>query len=286
MPQEPEQTPTLLEVRALRPDYGSQFEILVAYLYDHLVTPGARVIDGGANAGLHAVPLAALVRPDGHVTCFEPNPTTAAGLRRNLAQSLAAGIAEVRQEALGNLPGELRFTVNRQRSALSRVTTDTDRPGPEEEVITVPVVRLDDVIRTDRLDFIKLDLEGFDFNGMRGGEGLIGRFRPPVIFENGREAAARRYGYTKEDFFAWFDRMGYALTDLHNRPLTPETWASKDLAFEYVAMHRDDPRRDLVQRIIHHFWTTLPAREPIAEWKTCVQLCRRPVEYVGGRVGD
>ncbi|BDG72005.1 FkbM family methyltransferase [Roseomonas fluvialis] len=286
MPLGSEQTPAFPQVKAERTDYGSQFEILVSYIYHHLVAAGAHVVDGGANAGLHAVPLADLVGPSGRLVCFEPNPEPAAGLARNLARAVADGVAELRHEALGNQPGELRFTANRKRSALSRVTAAADQPGPDEEVIVVPVVRMDDVVQTDRLDFIKLDLEGFDFNGMRGAQRLIGAFRPPVIFENAREGAARRYGYTRDEFFAWFDAMGYATVDLHNRPLTPETWTSKDLAFEFIALHRDDPRRDLVTRTIHRFWTTLPERAPIAEWKVCVQLCRRPIEYVGGRVAD
>jgi FkbM family methyltransferase len=276
-------TPPFREVSLQRKDYGSPFEILVSYLYNHLVSAGMHVIDGGANAGLHAVPLATLVGAAGCVTCFEPNPTTVEGLRRNLAHWVAVGTAKIYQAALGNEPGELRFTVNRKRSALSRVTTETDVAGEDEEIITVPVLRLDDVICADRLDFIKLDLEGFDFNGMRGGERLFATSRPPVIFENGREAAARRYGYTKDTFFAWFDRMGYVITDLHNRPLTPGEWTSKELAFEFIAMHREDPRWDLVRRVIHRFWTALPMREEIREWRTCVQLCRAPIDYVGGR---
>jgi FkbM family methyltransferase len=279
-----DETPGYSELRSSRPDYGSQFEILVSYIYHHIVRDGAWVVDGGANAGLHSVPLANLVGSSGRLVSFEPNPETAAGLRRNLARFLDAGTAEVRQEALGNSAGELRFTVNRKRSALSRITTDADKAGGNEEVIVVPVVKMDDVIRAERLDFIKLDLEGFDFNGMRGGELLISKFRPPIVFENGRDAAAQRYGYTKEEFFYWFDQMNYVLTDLHNRPLNPNTWSSDDIAFECIALHRDDARRDLLQRVVKRFWATLSDREVLVEWRNCVQMCRRPIEYVGSGI--
>ena len=48
----------------------------------------------------------------------------------------------------------------------------------------MPVKRLDDVAEMaeiDRVDFIKIDVEGFERNVLQGGAGLIARTRPKVI---------------------------------------------------------------------------------------------------------
>jgi FkbM family methyltransferase len=277
-------TPTFKEVRGRRVDYGSQFEILVSYIYHHLVGAGANVVDGGANAGLHAMPLRDLVGPSGRLTCFEPSPQPAAALRRNLADAIAAGYAEVRQEALGHENSTMTFIIDPKNPALSRIMSHLDRPREDEEKIAVPVVRLDDALGDRRIDFIKLDLEGYDFNALRGAEGILSAARPPVVFENSRAWAARRFGYTADDFFGFFDRIGYLIWDLHNVALVPESWAREDMAFEFVALHREDPRIGIVRRAIQHFWRSLDERPPLADWSECVMKCRKPIEYVGTRI--
>ena len=52
--------------------------------------------------------------------------------------------------------------------------------GVQVDVETVPVVRLDDVLTLDRLDMVKLDIEGFEAGALDGMAGLLGRHRPRI----------------------------------------------------------------------------------------------------------
>ena len=60
-----------------------QFEILVSLLYRHCIKESSTVIDGGANAGLHSIPMSSLLE-SGHLYAFEPNPVVFRDLEKKL----------------------------------------------------------------------------------------------------------------------------------------------------------------------------------------------------------
>lgn len=125
-----------------RTDYGSQFEILVSVLYHGIVKAGDTVVDGGANAGLHAGPLVRLADVNGKLIAFEPIPEVFAQLKRNLGR----WPAELHNVALSDHPGSADFVVNKSNAALSHLKHQYDESKSDEETITVPLVTLDDVV--------------------------------------------------------------------------------------------------------------------------------------------
>ncbi len=137
--------------------------------------PGdAVVIDAGGNIGVTALLLCTLL-PAGHVHVFEALPSNALHLRRNIAVN---GIANctVNAVALGDKSGSI--TMHGTGSS-SHVATG-DAAG------SIPMVTLDEyAVRTalDRLDFIKIDVEGFEPAVLDGGRTIIERFAPPILME-------------------------------------------------------------------------------------------------------
>jgi hypothetical protein len=57
-----------------RADLGNCMEVLLSVLYHKLICDGDVVIDGGANGGLHAMPMARLAGPRGRVFAYKPQP--------------------------------------------------------------------------------------------------------------------------------------------------------------------------------------------------------------------
>lgn len=151
------------------------------YLTRHL-RPDAVVLDIGANIGLMTLPMA-LACPQGHVWAFEPVAGNAAFLRRNLE---ANGIANctVTEAALGARTGVLRMRLD---GAFSHPVTESslDRAGEQGEV---NAIALDEFAAAAepaiaRVDFIKLDVEGFEPVVLSGARRLIARERPPILAE-------------------------------------------------------------------------------------------------------
>ena len=135
-------------------------------------------IDVGANLGEWSVPLAKAVGTDGIVLCCEPNPTVAEALRatlriNNLTQAVVLSVALSAHDSEGYLDVDPRDT------GLSRISSS--RVG-----IAVSLRRLDSIVAehaVDRLDFLKIDVEGHERQVFAGALETLHRFRPAIVFE-------------------------------------------------------------------------------------------------------
>jgi FkbM family methyltransferase len=149
------------------------------------VPPGGIAIDVGANLGEWAVPLARAVGASGRVVCCEPNPVVAAALAATLRIN-NLGQAEVLQVAISSADGEGHLAIDPGDSGLSRLAAGG---------IVVPLRALDSLVAEaalDRLDLIKIDVEGHEASVLAGATQTLRRFRPALIFESGHEAAGDR----------------------------------------------------------------------------------------------
>lgn len=68
--------------------------------------------------------------------------------------------------------------------------------------------RIDDM-NLDRLDFLKLDCEGFEPSVIRGGLNAIAKFRPVILCEM-YDSMLDRYGFTRSDIIGPLTKMGYS----------------------------------------------------------------------------
>lgn len=142
-----------------------------------LVGEGRRALDIGANRGVFAYWLSKCCRA---VEAFEPNPA--------LAQALASGrLARVRVHplALSDRPGEAELIVPRHRKrGLDTPSAHLARGSDEAAGVRykVKLARLDDFAFAD-VDFIKIDVEGFEEEVLEGGWGTIRAARPVMLIE-------------------------------------------------------------------------------------------------------
>jgi FkbM family methyltransferase len=138
------------------PDYNrEELDFLRAH------TPGGGVfVDVGANVGTYALALARHVGPRGCVIAIEPHPLTHERLAFNRA---ASGFAQVKlvAAAAADLDGELMIETDPDNLGASHIVTDR----PAANVTKVPARRLHRVLAdagTDRVDALKIDVEGFE----------------------------------------------------------------------------------------------------------------------------
>jgi FkbM family methyltransferase len=134
------------------------------------VRPGDVVLDGGGFFGETALYFAHESGPHGRVICLEFAAHNLAILERNLAANpdLAARI-EVDHRALWHTTGE--------ELHISLGGPATTVIGLGESYATVPSVRIDD-LDAERIDFIKLDIEGAESAALAGATETLRRWRP------------------------------------------------------------------------------------------------------------
>ena len=172
----------------------------------------AVVLDVGAHAGQFSKLFAALA-PQGRVYAFEPSPYA----RTILAPALAVGgrgRVEIVPAGLSDQPGELVLhTPIKRRGSLGFGTAHLGgadaAPGVDQ---MVPLTTLDAFAEARglaRLDFIKMDIEGWEARALAGGRRTLARFLP-VLFLEVDAAMLARAGDDPESLFRWLGELGYS----------------------------------------------------------------------------
>lgn len=224
--------------------HGDMLEDIINGLYAARLRPGDLAVDGGAHIGLHTLGMARHVSPGGRVIAVEALTRLATGmLARRINEGGFADTVVVENVALGAEPGQAIFHDVSQAPGYSGLRARDDLPGNLSETIhevSVKVEPLDALVARNALpgkkvSFIKLDLEGGEFDCLRGARRTLEKDRPLVVFEHGQAKAAALYGYTKDGFFDFFDSVGYTLTTLLQEPMTRETWGTGQSVWYMVA---------------------------------------------------
>jgi FkbM family methyltransferase len=170
-----------------------------------------------------------LAGPEGHVFAAEPNPSVRNRLVENIAINRMKHI-EILPWALGATAGTVDF--HGPDAADSESGSGHVMPasaGPSAGTMRVEMRRIDDfteAAQVQRLDLIKIDVEGYEWPALCGGEQTLARFRPHVVFEFDR-AYAGRGGGDPVAITAYFTRHRYklyAVGRIWARKVTPENW--------------------------------------------------------------
>lgn len=128
-----------------------------------ILSAGAVVVDAGANIGVYSRFLSRTIGPTGVVHSFEPSP---ANFRR--LQSATRNLANVRlsQAALGESSGKSKLYVSDKLNVDHR-TYATE--GDSRCAVPIDIVALDDYFKPgQRVDLIKMDIQGYELHALRG----------------------------------------------------------------------------------------------------------------------
>lgn len=142
------------------------------------------ILDVGANIGLSALAFAPLV-PKGRIIAVEPAPRTAAALTRTLALNRIENLVTCEALALSDVPGEALFH-DAEHSAGAHLMDPETLAAAALPTVRVPVTTIDDLVERQgltRLDFVKIDVEGFETEVLDGAVQSFERFRPLVFAE-------------------------------------------------------------------------------------------------------
>lgn len=179
-----------------------------------VLRPGDVVADIGAFIGLYTLAIAQRVGANGRVVAFEPNPESYALLRSHLELNTLTDRVELHQLAVGSEEGVVALTVNRE--TMAAITQQADR-----STVSVRCVRLDAVWGDRPLDVLKIDVEGYEEQVLRGATRLLSRQeRPRVIFIEVHPYAWEASGTSSESLLLLLVEHGYRVTLLDGRPVS------------------------------------------------------------------
>ncbi|MEP4987089.1 MAG: FkbM family methyltransferase [Paracoccaceae bacterium] len=155
------------------------YDLPTQLVAEAFVKKGNHVLDVGANYGHFALSAASIVGETGRVDAFEPNPVVYSRLVQHISLN---DLSHVTPHNLGAADQEMTLELN-----VPRVNSGEGTFGKSEyedkDVISCQVRRLDDVMRGSRIDFIKIDVEGFEVNALKGAQEIIEQQRPIILTE-------------------------------------------------------------------------------------------------------
>lgn len=171
--------------------YTGRYDDEPIELLCRLLRPGDTALDVGGNIGFYAIPMAIHLQSiSGHLHVFEPVHANYNRLQENLAINNVQACVTAHMCALSSRSGTAEITLRDDFLAGSETgnaviafsESDTKR-FPVEEVTMHKLDELARNIPLERVDLIKLDIEGHEDEFLRGGKVTIGRFLPVIYLE-------------------------------------------------------------------------------------------------------
>lgn len=197
------------------------------------------IIDVGANIGVSGI-LMSLINPQGSLICIEPSQKNFQLLENNLAVNAPRAVAV--RSAIGSEDGTVSFHESNLCGAWNHVSNERHL-GDSDATTTVPLTTLDNIVRLralERVDFVKIDVEGFETHVLAGMKQTVERFNPVVHIEINSVTTILEGGRSPRDLLADFIAlMGNVYAYGPNDVLEPLDTTEKQRIFIY---------RNLVER--------------------------------------
>lgn len=189
-----------------------------------LLKPTDTCLDIGANFAYYTVRLARLC-PQGKVIAFEPIPSTFKIMRKLVKKSGSRNV-EIHNLGVGDKNEIVVFELPLQEIGTPSAGQahiqgrDNSLKGGEDlysfekkESIRCQIVKLDDFLKIEALDFVKIDIEGAELFALNGMSALLKRHRPIILLEI-CSFFLRGFGQSLEKALEQFTALNYSVFEL------------------------------------------------------------------------
>jgi FkbM family methyltransferase len=186
------------------------------------------VFDVGANVGEWSLLVNGL-RPEASVYSFEPVGAT----YQKLASQNFNQNTKLYNLALGDSVGETEFFINADDSTLNSAYNRNDNRGASEKVKMDTVDNFCMVNKIEKIDFLKIDVEGYELAVLRGAKKMIADHKIGVVqFEYGGTYIDAHI--LLKDVFVLFQFEGYAVYKIYSHQVIKHDYNHVLENFQYA----------------------------------------------------
>lgn len=180
------------------------------------VRQGDTVLDIGANVGFYAAILSKLVGINGKVHCFEPDATNFFHLKE--ATKNYSNIT-INNKAVSSKTETLKMYTSKNLNVDHR----TYKPEDYEQEISVEAVSIDDYLGEQKVDFIKIDIQGFEMQAIQGMQRILDTNKNIKLVSEFWPYGLKKAGSSVTEYYQFLSDKNFACYLLKKNKLTELT---------------------------------------------------------------
>ena len=196
---------------------GNKWEPFMHTIFEKYITQDSIVLEGGCHIGTHTLKIASLCK---HVHAFEPLPSSNKLLKYNLITNNINNVT-VYSEGLSDNVGQTEYEWiakhNPGCAGLKNNPMGKINNCHINNVIKVNLTTIDN-LEVEKLDFIKLDVEGYESLVINGALNTIKKYKPIITLECwSSHKGTYCIEYTK-NLFNNLLNLGYEIVQINKGP--------------------------------------------------------------------
>lgn len=193
---------------------GKVYEETISNIFVKFLKKGMTLLDIGANVGWYSLLTAHSLEDKCNIYAFEPFSFNSKLLLASKAKNNFHSI-NVIQAAAGEETGIVGFGATGSNGECKKLTNDIDLILNSN---TVNMVKIDDIIN-EKIDLIKIDIEGSEYKALKGSINLIKENLPTIFSEFTPTAMPLASGVKWDEYLNFMINLGYRINIIDDQLL-------------------------------------------------------------------
>ncbi|MFN8255584.1 MAG: FkbM family methyltransferase [Bacteroidales bacterium] len=175
-----------------------------------IIKEGMQIGEFGANIGYYALLASNLVGNNGKIYAFEPSPVNFKELEQNIALNKKESYFNLINKGIGAENTVMKFYISTKGNMSSFIEREESGEIKNIEVIDVQVIKADDYFKDKPLDFVRMDVEGFETDIIKGMHEILSRpGKPAGLFIEVHSELLHRRNSSAGEFVKHLAGYGY-----------------------------------------------------------------------------
>lgn len=189
--------------------------------------PGDVFLDIGANIGYHSLFVAAHLRDTGRVYAFEPLPRLAKQIESSIQSNGFSNVTVCNFGLAENNDDDRTIYIRDENTGGSSLFRYDHLENVRIKGLEKIKLRtLDSFLDSPRVALIKIDVEGYEFEVLKGAANVIAKTRPIIIVEFSPVFYSQQGGTKAEEILAFLECIGYKFFTIRETPIDVRAWLS------------------------------------------------------------
>lgn len=199
----------------------------------NLIEEGQTVFDIGANVGDITMHIAQKIGDRGVIHSFEPDPINYKRISKNISLNTFKNI-HLNNMGLGSETAKLKIIV---RDEYNRGMNQLVKGSVKEGDDFIQIMRFDDYVKKNginKIDVIKIDVEGFDFEVLKGASDTLDKFHPKLFIELDDDCLIKQDASATQ-LVTFLEKKGYKITNVDTKKLINSSMDFSKCHYDIIA---------------------------------------------------